>query len=83
MAAVPPAPNGDNRCVPNNPNLNQQLGKQARLWALSLICATVGALVVWRTGQFAPGILAFLAAVVVLGAPLWLYERSRGKRPAR
>jgi hypothetical protein len=58
-----------------DPDIRRQLHQQARLWALSLVCATVGALVIWRTGRLAPGILAFLVALAVLGPLLWAYER--------
>jgi Flp pilus assembly protein TadB len=64
-----------------DPDIRRQLHQQARLWALSLVCATVGAVVIWRTGQLLPGILAFLAALAVLGPVLWGYERrSRTRR---
>jgi hypothetical protein len=53
------------------------LAKQARLWTLSLVCATVGAVTVWRTDQLLPGIGAFLLTLVVLGSILYAYERRR------
>lgn len=63
-----------------DPDIRRQLHQQARLWTLSLVCATVGALVIWRTGQLFPGIVAFLIALAVLGPALWAYERrARGK----
>ena len=55
--------------------VRRDLAKQGRLWALSLICASVGALVVWQTGELLPGIGAFLLALVVLGSALYAYER--------
>ena len=66
-----------------DPDMRRQLAQQARLWLLALICATAGALVVWRTNSLVPGVLAFLATVAVLGSLLWTYERSlkRRKRP--
>jgi hypothetical protein len=66
-----------------DPDIRRQLHQQARLWALSLVCATVGALVIWRTGHLGPGILAFLAALAVLGPVLWAYERRSRTRPRR
>ena len=63
--------------MPDGPELRRQLYQQARLWGLSLVCATAGAIVIWRTGQLLPGILAFLAALAVLGPFLWMYERRR------
>ena len=60
-----------------DPELRRQLAQQARLWLLALVCATVGAVVVARTDRLAPGVLAFLAALVVLGPLLWLYEKRR------
>ncbi len=56
-----------------------QLAKQTRLWVLSLICATVGAVVVWRTDALLPGVSAFLITLAVLGPVLWAYERRRGR----
>ena len=57
--------------------IRRDLAKQGRLWVLSLICATVGALVVWRTDELLPGIGAFLITLVVLGSALYAYERRR------
>lgn len=62
-----------------DPQLRRQVAQQARLWLLALVCATVGAGVVARTDRLAPGIGAFLLALVVFGPLLWLYEkRHRG-----
>jgi hypothetical protein len=58
-----------------DPELRKQLLKSGRLWLLSLVCASVGAYTVWSTGSVGSGVLAFLAALVVLGPILWLYER--------
>ena len=57
--------------------VRRDLAKQGRLWALSLVCASVGAFVVWRTDELLPGIGAFLIALVVLGSGLYAYERRR------
>ena len=57
--------------------IRRDLAKQGRLWALSLVCASVGAFVVWRTDELLPGIGAFLIALVVLGSGLYAYERRR------
>ena len=59
------------------PSTRADLAKQARLWLLSLICASVGAFVVWRTGALVPGVGAFLITLAVLGPVLWAYERRR------
>ena len=60
-----------------DPDQRRQLAKQARLWTLSLICASVGAVAVWRTDNLVAGILAFAGCAAVLGFALWLYERRR------
>jgi hypothetical protein len=74
----------DNRRMPVEPGrrppppddgIRRDLAKQARLWVLSLICATVGAVVVYRTDELLPGIGAFLITLVVLGSALYAYER--------
>ena len=57
--------------------MTQQLVKTARLWLLSLVCASVGATTIWATNSLAIGVLAFLASLVVLGPILWVYERRR------
>ena len=59
------------------PSTRADFAKQARLWLLSLICASVGAFVVWRTGALVPGVGAFLITLAVLGPVLWAYERRR------
>ena len=51
-----------------DPEIRRQLAQQGRLWLLALICATAGALVVWRTNSLVPGVIAFLATVAVLGS---------------
>ena len=58
-----------------DPELRKQLFKSVRLWALSLICASVGATTVWATGSVGSGVLAFLGSLLVLGPILWLYEK--------
>ena len=64
-------------------DVRRQLARQGRLWLLSLVCATAGALTVWQTDSLGYGILAVLAAVAVLGPILWAYERSRRPSPRR
>ena len=59
------------------PRTRSDLAKQGRLWLLSLICASVGAYVVWRTDALLPGVGAFLITLVVLGPLLYVYERRR------
>jgi hypothetical protein len=63
-----------------DPKRREELGQTARLWLLGLPCAAVGAYVVWRTDAVAPGILAFLVTLAVLGPFLWVYERRRRRR---
>jgi hypothetical protein len=72
MPATPP-----NRRDSSADGVRRDLAKQARLWTLSLVCATVGAVTVWRTDQLLPGIGAFLLTLVVLGSILYAYERRR------
>ena len=66
--------------MPAEPDARDQLARQGRLWVLSLICATVGAVTVWRTDSLLPGIGAFLLALAVFGIPLWVYERYRTRK---
>lgn len=63
-----------------DPDIARQLSQQSRLWLLSLICAAVGAFVVWRTDAIGPGVIAFAITLAVLGIPLWRYERRRTRR---
>jgi hypothetical protein len=75
----------ENRGMPAEPTrrsssddgIRRDLAKQGRLWGLSLVCATVGAVTVWRTDELLPGIGAFLITLVVLGSLLYAYERRR------
>ena len=60
-----------------DPDTRRQVAKQGRLWLLSLICATVGAVTVWRTNSVLIGIFAFLICLVVLGPILYAYEKRR------
>lgn len=74
---------GKNRGMPSPPDrrppssTRTDLAKTARLWGLSLVCASVGAFVVSRTNALLPGISAFLITLAVLGTALYLYERRR------
>ena len=63
-----------------DPDVRAQAFQSGRLWLLALVCASVGAFVVWRTDDVGVGILAFLTALGVFGLPLWAYERSRRRR---
>ena len=58
-----------------DPELRQRLSKEGRLWLLSLVCASTGAVTVWVTESLGPGVLAFLVSLAILGPLLWLYER--------
>ena len=75
MPADPPR----RRRTPGPPgtNIRADIAKTARLWGLSLVCASVGAYVVWRTDTLRPGIYAFLITLAILGAALYVYERRR------
>jgi hypothetical protein len=55
----------------------RQLAKQGRLWLMSLVCATAGAVTIQRTASLAIGVVVFLGCVVVLGPVLWIYEKKR------
>ncbi|WP_091414404.1 hypothetical protein [Friedmanniella luteola] len=61
----------------SDPELRAKLAKEGRLWALALVCAVVGATTVALTDAVPPGVLAFLATLVVLGPLLRLYEKRR------
>lgn len=75
MPADPPS----RRRTPGQPgtNIRADLAKTARLWGLSLVCASVGAYVVWRTDSLLPGISAFLITLLVLGSALYVFERRK------
>ena len=60
-----------------DPELRAKLAKEGRLWALALVCATVGAITVALTDDVLPGVLAFLVTVAVLGPLLRRYEKRR------
>ena len=60
-----------------DPELRQKLSKEGRLWLLSLVCASVGAVTVWATDSLGQGVFAFLVSVAILGPLLWLYEKRR------
>ena len=60
-----------------DPELRAKLAKEGRLWALALVCATVGAVTVAVNDAVLPGVLAFLATVAVLGPLLRRYEKRR------
>lgn len=60
-----------------DPDTRAQIAKTARLWGLSLLCATGGAIAVSVSQRIAVGIFVFGICLVVLGVPLYLYERRR------
>ena len=60
-----------------DPQRKQELAKEGRLWLLALVCAVAGAITVSITDSLGPGVLVFLASVVVLGPVLWAYEKHR------
>jgi uncharacterized membrane protein YoaK (UPF0700 family) len=63
-----------------DPEIRRQLAKQGRLWLMSLVCATAGAVTIQWTASLAIGVAVFLACVVVLGPLLWIYEKKRHHR---
>ena len=63
-----------------DPETRRQLAKQGRLWLMSLVCATAGALTIQQTASLAVGVAVFLGCVAVLGALLWIYEKRRRDR---
>ncbi len=63
-----------------DPGRRRELASQGRLWLLALVCATVGALTVWRTDSLAVGTGAFLITLAVLGPVLYVYERRARRR---
>lgn len=64
----------------DDPDTRRQLAKQVRLWLLSFVCATLGAITIVIRGSLAAGVLVFLASVLVLGSVLWAYERRARKK---
>lgn len=66
-----------------DPKTRRELAQQGRLWLLSLVCATVGAVTISRTGSLSTGVVAFLICLLVLGTALLIYERQRkrGRSP--
>ena len=65
-----------------DPGRRRELAQQGRLWLLALVCAAVGATVVWRTDSVYVGTAGFLIALAVLGPVLYVYERRvRRRRP--
>jgi len=60
-----------------DPELRQKISKESRLWLLSLVCASAGAVTVWATDSIGQGVLAFLVSLTILGPLLWFYEKRR------
>jgi Flp pilus assembly protein TadB len=58
-----------------DPKIRRELGQTVRLWGLALVCALAGSVTVSVTGRVAPGVVAFLVALAVLGPLLLVYER--------
>ena len=63
-----------------DPGRRRELAQYGRLWALALVCATVGAVTVSRTGSVWVGTGAFLVTLLVLGPFLLVYERRARRR---
>jgi hypothetical protein len=63
--------------VTEDPGRRREIAREGRLWLLSLVCALVGAITVWRTDSLTSGIFAFLVSLLVLGPVLWWYEKRR------
>lgn len=64
------------------PDVRRDIGKEARLWGLAVICAAAGAIAVSRTDSFGIGVLVFLAALGVCGPILFTYEKRRKAKQA-
>ena len=64
-------------CVEHDPELRGKLLKEGRLYALALVCATVGAVTIAVTEALLVGVLAFLVTLAVLGPLLHRYEKRR------
>jgi len=60
-----------------DPRRRRELAQQGRLWLMSVVCALIGSITVWRTGSVSPGVVAFAISLLVLGPLLWTYERRR------
>jgi hypothetical protein len=63
-----------------DPGRRRELAQQGRLWLLALVCASVGALTVSRTGSIYVGAGAFLLTLAVLGPILYAFERRARRR---
>lgn len=57
--------------------MRRRLLKTGRLWLLSLVCATAGAVTVSITDSLGAGVLACLVGLALLGPALWVFERRR------
>ena len=53
----------------------REIAKQGRLYLLSLVCATGGALTVYLTNRFVSGVYVFAVCVLVFGFLLYQYEK--------
>jgi len=58
-----------------DPKTRRELAKQGRLWALSLVCATGGAVAVAQSGRVAVGVFVFGICLLVFGGGLYVYEK--------
>lgn len=58
-----------------DPKIRRELAQTGRLWGLALVCAVAGSVTVAVTDSLAPGVVAFLIALAVLGPLLLVYER--------
>lgn len=60
-------------------NSRPAIGKEARLWGLAVVCAAAGAITVYLKNSFLPGLMVFVACLVVLGGGLYAYEKRHKK----
>lgn len=63
-------------------DLRRDVGKEARLWGMAVVCAAAGAIAVSITDSFWIGVLVFLAVLGICGPILFTYEKRKKARTA-
>lgn len=64
-------------------DLRRDVGKEARLWGMAVVCAAAGAIAVSITDSFWIGVLVFLAALGICGPILFTFEKRKKADAAR
>lgn len=64
-------------------DLRRDVGKEARLWGMAVVCAAAGAIAVSITDSFWIGVLVFLAALGICGPILFTYEKRKKAKAAQ